>query len=106
VLTRGFDASRREIFDAFTKPELVRAMVAGTTGLVDAGLRDRFESRRCLSIRMASHQRQGNGRWAVSTARLPRNSVSFCTELYDDAWYPGEALTTTYSSRSDAAQPL
>jgi len=53
VITRVFDAPRKLVFDAFTKPELVKAMATRTGRLVNAGLRDRFESGRQVPLRVA-----------------------------------------------------
>lgn len=55
VLTRVFDAPRRLVFDAFTKPELLKRWFGPR--LVAGGLRGRSESGGYLSLRVAWPER-------------------------------------------------
>jgi uncharacterized protein YndB with AHSA1/START domain len=94
VLTRVFNASRREIFDAFTKPELVRRWLLGPPGWsmpvceIDLRVGGAYQ----YVWRHTSGREMGMG--GVFREITPQQRT-VCTELYDDPWYPSEALTTT-----------
>ena len=94
-VSRTFNASRSMIFDALTKPELVKRWLLGPEGwtmpVCEIDLRVggayrylwRFES---------SGKEMGMGgefREIVRPARI------VATEKFDESWYPGEALDTT-----------
>ncbi len=53
AMTRLFDAPRSLVFDALTRPELLKRWLLGPDGL-----RDRSEGGRQLSLRVASRQRK------------------------------------------------
>jgi uncharacterized protein YndB with AHSA1/START domain len=94
VLTRAFDAPRHLVFDAFTRPELVRRWLLGPPGwsmpVCEIDLRVggayRWVWRNADGIEMGV---SGVYREIVPPGRL------VATERFDQAWYPGEALTTT-----------
>ena len=93
-MTRVFDAPRRLVFDAFTKPELVKRWLLGPPGwtmpVCEIDLRVGGAYR--YVWRHADGREMGMGgtyREIVPQERL------VCTELFDEAWYPGEALVTT-----------
>jgi uncharacterized protein YndB with AHSA1/START domain len=94
VLTRVFDASRRDIFDAYTKPELVRQWLLGPQGwsmpVCEVDLKAGGAYR--YVWRHTSGREMGMG--GIYREIVPQQRT-VCTELYDDAWYPGEAVTTT-----------
>src|SRR2546429_5025013 len=71
VMTRVFDAPRRLVFDALTKPELFKRWF-GAARLVARGLRDRSEGGRRLALRVAWSGRQGHG----DARRLPGNRAT------------------------------
>ena len=78
AITRVFDAPRRLVFDAFTKPDLVKQWLLGPPG---------WSMPVCeidLKVGMGGVYRE-----VVPQERL------VCTELFDEAWYPGESLITT-----------
>jgi uncharacterized protein YndB with AHSA1/START domain len=94
VLTRGFNAPRRLVFDAFTKPELVRRWMLGPGGWVFAvcdidlrvGGKYRFVWRR-----ESGQEEMGMGgiyREIVPGEKLVSN------ELFDEDWTGGETLAT------------
>jgi uncharacterized protein YndB with AHSA1/START domain len=94
VMTRAFDAPRRLVFDALTKPELVRRWLLGPAGWsmpvceIDLQVGGAYR----YVWRHADGKEMGMGgvyREIVSRERI------VCTELFDEAWYPGEALLTT-----------
>jgi uncharacterized protein YndB with AHSA1/START domain len=94
VMTRVFDAPRRLVYDAHTKPELVQRWLLGPPGWslpvcemdVRVGGKYRWEWR---------HDRDGTTMGMGGTyreIRAPERIVA--TERFDEAWYPGEALNT------------
>ena len=94
VLTRVFGAPRRLIFDALIRPELVRQWLLGPPGWsmpvceIDLKVGGAYR----YVWRHTSGREMGMG--GLYRAITPQQRI-VCTELYDDAWYPGEALTTT-----------
>lgn len=93
VMKRVFSAPRPMVFDAWTKPELLRQWL---------GVRGGWTMPICeIDLRVG-----GAYRWVWRNAEgaemgvggvyreveFPERLVS--TERFDDAWYPGEALTT------------
>src|SRR5438046_9349268 len=94
VMTRVLDAPRQLVFDALTKPELVRRWLLGPPGwsmpVCEIGLRvggaDRY---------VWQHDRDGTkmGMGGVyREIKTPERIVN--TERFDEAWYPGDALGT------------
>ena len=94
VMTRGFDAPRQLVFDAHTKPELIKRWLLGPPGWsmpvceidLRVGGKYRFVWR---------HDRNGNEMGMGGLYReivAPERIVN--TERFDEAWYPGEALNT------------
>ncbi len=94
-VTRNFDAPRRLVFDAFTKPELVRRWLLGPPGwimpLCEIDLRVGGAYRYVWRSEQDGSQMAIGGvfREVIPPERL------VATEKFDDAWYPGEALDTT-----------
>jgi uncharacterized protein YndB with AHSA1/START domain len=93
VMTRALDAPRTLVFDAFTKPELVRRWLIGPDGWsmpvceidLRAGGSYRYQWRHVSGAEMGM---RGVYREIVAPERL----VS--TEKFDASWYPGEAVGT------------
>ena len=100
-VTRDFHAPRRLVFDAFTKPDLVRRWLLGPPGwtmpVCEIDLRVGGAYR--YVWRKEGEKDMGMGgvfRDIVPSERL------VATEQFDDAWYPGEALDTTVFAEDDA----
>jgi len=93
-MTRVFDAPRRLVFDAFTKPELVKRWLLGPPGwtmpVCEIDLRVGGAYR--YVWRHADGKEMGMG--GIYREIVPQERL-VCTELFDEAWYPGEALVTT-----------
>jgi len=93
-VTRNFDAPRQLIFDAFTKPELIRRWLLGPPGwtmpICEIDLRVGGGYR--YVWRKEGVRDMGMG--GVFREISPLERV-VATERFDDAWYPGEALNTT-----------
>jgi uncharacterized protein YndB with AHSA1/START domain len=94
-VSRDFDAPRSLVFDAFTKPELVRRWLLGPPGwtmpVCEIDLRVGGFYRYVWRSENDGSQMgiRGVFRQVVPLERL------VATEKFDDAWYPGEALDTT-----------
>jgi uncharacterized protein YndB with AHSA1/START domain len=94
VMTRVFDAPRSLVFDAFSKPELVRQWLLGPEGwsmpVCEIDLRVGGSYRYVWR-----HDSRGDemGMGGVFREIVPPERI-VSTEKFDDAWYPGEALGT------------
>ncbi len=105
VITRVFDAPRRLVFDAWTKPELVKRWLLGPPGwtmpVCDIDLRVggayRFVWR---GDDGASMGMGGVYREIVSPDRL------VCTQLFDEDWTGGETLGTLVLTEHDGKTTL
>jgi uncharacterized protein YndB with AHSA1/START domain len=94
-VARDFDAPRALMFDAFTKPQLVRRWLLGPPG---------WTMPLCeIDLRVGGHYRYvwrsekdgvQMGLSGVFREISPLERL-IATEKFDDAWYPGEALDTT-----------
>jgi uncharacterized protein YndB with AHSA1/START domain len=94
AMTRDFDGPRPLVFDAFTKPELVRRWLLGPSGWsmpvceIDLKMGGKYRyvwkndtDGKTMSVR-------GVYREVSAPARLVH------TERFDEAWYPGESVIT------------
>jgi uncharacterized protein YndB with AHSA1/START domain len=94
-VSRDFDAPRSLVFDAFTKPELVRRWLLGPPGwtmpVCEIDLRVGGSYRYVWRSEKNGSQMGMRGvfREITPVERL------VATERFDDAWYAGEALDTT-----------
>lgn len=94
VMTRAFAAPRQAVFEAYTRPELLRRWLGQMPGWswvtceVDlrVGGRYRWEWKQEATGYVMGIS--GEYREIEAPARL------VCTEKFDDAWYPGGALST------------
>ncbi len=93
MMTRVFDAPRKLVFDAFTKPELVRRWLLGPEGwsmpVCEIDLRVGGKYR--YVWRHAKGHEMGMG--GVFREIVPPERI-VSTEKFDEAWYPGEAVGT------------
>ena len=94
VITRAFDAPRKLVFDALTKPELVKQWLLGPDGWsmpvceIDLKVGGKY---RYVWRRDKDGTEMGMGgvyREIVAPERI------VATEKFDQSWYPGEALGT------------
>ena len=94
VMTRAFDAPRHLVFDALTKPELIRRWLLGPPG---------WSMPICeVDLKVGGHYRyvwrhNSDGRdmgmgGVFREIVVPERLVQ--TEKFDESWYPGEALAT------------
>src|SRR5216684_1776612 len=93
VMTRAFNAPRRLVFSALTKPELVRQWLLGPPGwtmpVCEIDLRVGGSYR--YLWRSAEGAEMGM-RGVYREVSPPERVVQ--TEVFDDPWYPGEAVAT------------
>jgi uncharacterized protein YndB with AHSA1/START domain len=93
VMTRVLAAPRTLVFDAFTKPELVRQWLLGPDGwsmpVCEIDLRVGGSYR--YVWRHANGNQMGMG--GVFREIVPPERI-VSTEKFDEAWYPGEAVGT------------
>jgi uncharacterized protein YndB with AHSA1/START domain len=101
VMTRDFNAPRHLVFDAFTKPELVKQWLLGPPGWsmpvceIDLRVGGAY---RYLWRRDSDGTEMGMG--GVYREIVPPERI-VSTEVFDQAWYPGEALGTFLFSEVD-----
>ena len=95
LVERDFNAPRELVFEAFTKPELVRRWLLGPDGwtmpVCEIDLRP-GGAYRYVWRKESTGMEMGMGGVFHDVVR-PERLVA--TEKFDDAWYPGEAVDTT-----------
>ena len=93
VLTRTFDAPWRMVYDAFTRPELVKRWFGAKRGtLVTCEIDLRVGGAyRYVWRHLKDGAEMGMG-GVYREIAAPERLVA--TEKFDEAWYPGEALLT------------
>ena len=94
VITREFNAPRRLVFDAYTKPELVRRWLGGLEGwsfkVCEIDLRVGGTYRYVWRKESTGYEMGMGG--VFREIKPPERLVS--TEKFDDPWYPGEGVGT------------
>jgi uncharacterized protein YndB with AHSA1/START domain len=94
VMTREFDAPRKLVYDAHTKPDLVRQWLLGPPGwtmpVCDMDVRV-GGTYRWVWRKETDGSEMGMG-GVYREVKAPERLVS--TERFDEAWYPGESLNT------------
>ena len=105
VMTRVFNAPRRLVFEAMTKPELVKQWLLGPPGwsmpVCEIDLRVGGKYR--YVWRNADGREMGMGGVYREIVR-PERLVA--TEKFDESWYPGEALDTSVLVEQDGRTTL
>jgi uncharacterized protein YndB with AHSA1/START domain len=93
VMTRVFDAPRQLVWDAFTKPELLKRWLFGPPGWTFdvCEVTQKVGERYRYVWRGPDGTQMGMG-GVIREFTPPERMVG--TERFDDAWYPGEALVT------------
>ena len=94
VVTRVFDAPRRLVFDAYTKPELIKQWLIGPDGwsmpICETDLRPGGKYR---YVWRNDTDGSEMGMGGIYREVAPPERI-VATELFDEAWYPGEAVDT------------
>ena len=105
IMTRVFDAPRDLVFDALTKPELVKRWLLGPPGWtmpvcqIDLKVGGTYR----YVWRNDDGSEMGMGGKYTEIVR-PERIVH--TELFDEAWYEGESRTTWVLSEKDGRTTL
>ena len=93
VMTRAFDAPRHLVFDAFTKPDLLRQWMLGPPGwsmpVCEIDFRVGGRYRYVWAHRDGAEMGTGG---IYKEIVVPERIVA--TERFDQPWYPGEGLGT------------
>jgi len=94
VMTRVFDAPRKLVFDAHTKPELVRRWLLGPPGwsMPVCEIELRVGGKYRYVWRHDTNGTQMGMGGVYREIRAPERLVH--TEKFDEAWYPGEGVGT------------
>jgi uncharacterized protein YndB with AHSA1/START domain len=104
VMTRIFGAPRRLVFEAMTQPELLKRWLLGPEGwslpVCEIDLREGGAYR---YVWQKGDTRMGMG-GVFKEIAAPERIVQ--TEVFDDAWYPGEALNTTVLTEENGRTTL
>jgi len=105
VMTRVFNAPRRLVFEAMTKPDLVKQWLLGPPGWsmpvcqIDLKVGGKYR----YVWRNADGREMGMGGVYREIVR-PERIVA--TEKFDESWYPGEALDTSVLVEQDGRTTL
>ena len=92
VMTRAFDAPRHLVFDAYTKPELLKRWLYGPEGWTLAVCEiDLRVGGRYRYVWKGGDTQMGMG-GVYREIVVPERIVA--TEKFDEPWYPGEAVGT------------
>lgn len=106
VVTRVFDAPRQLVFDAYTKPELVKRWLLGPDGwsmpVCEIDLRTGGKYRYVWKSDADGREMGMGGVYREVVA--PERIVA--TEVFDEAWYPGEAVDTIVLVERDGKTTL
>jgi len=92
LITRAFDAPRKLVFEAYTKPELVKRWLLGPPGWtmpvceIDLKVGGAY---RYVWEKQGTKMGMGG---IYKEIKAPERLV--CTERFDESWYPGEAVDT------------
>ena len=95
VITREFDAPRRLVWDAHTRPELVQKWLLGPPGwtmpICEIDLKVGGKYRYVWHSDKKNKDMEMGGEYREITT----HEKIVATEWFKDAWYPGEAIDTT-----------
>ncbi len=106
VVTRIFDAPRHLVFDAYTKPKLIQRWLLGPDGwsmpVCEIDLRVGGKYRYVWKSDSDGREMGMGGIYREVVA--PERIVA--TEVFDEAWYPGEAVDTIVFAERDGKTTL
>jgi uncharacterized protein YndB with AHSA1/START domain len=92
VIMRIFDAPRQLVFDAYTNPELVKKWLLGPDGWPVCEIDLRVGGKYRYVWKSNTDGREMGMGGVYREVLAPERIVA--TELFDEAWYPGEAVDT------------
>ncbi|MDE1178104.1 MAG: SRPBCC family protein [Edaphobacter sp.] len=101
VMTREFNAPRTLVFDAFTKPELVKRWLIGPDGWVMSVCEIDLKVGGAYRYEWSKQSTGENMGMGGEYREIAPGEKVVATEKFDMAWYPGSAtVTTTFSGQS------
>ena len=99
VMTREFNAPKKMLFDAWTKPELLKRWLAGPEGWTMTVCEIDLQVGGSYRYEWKHKNGQQMGMGGVYREVIPNERI-VATEKFDESWYPGGAVvTTTLSER-------
>lgn len=100
LIERDFNAPRELVFEALTKPELVKRWLLGPDGWTMPVCE--IDLRVGGAYRYVWHKESANITMGMGGVfrEVVRPNKLVATEKFDDAWYPGEAVDTTVLEES------
>jgi len=105
IITRAFDAPRQLVWDAHTKPELVRRWLLGPEGwtmpVCEIDLRVGGKYRYVWR-----HPQKGDMGMGGVFREVAQPERLVATEKFDESWYPGEAIDTSEFTESGGKTTL
>ncbi|MGA2053660.1 MAG: SRPBCC family protein [Opitutales bacterium] len=106
VVMRVFDAPRTLVFDAYTKPELIKKWLLGPDGwsmpVCEVDLQVGGKYRYVWKNNSTGYEMVMGGIYREVVA--PERIVA--SEIFDEAWYPGEAVDTIIFSEKQGKTTL
>ena len=106
LITRSFNAPRELVYDAHTKPELVRRWLLGPEGwtmpVCEIDLRVGGKYRYVWKKESTGYEMGMGGEYR----EIKRPEKLIATEKFDDPWYEGEACSTLTLTESDGITSL
>lgn len=106
IVTRIFDAPRKLVFDAYTRPELIKKWLLGPNGwsmpVCEVDLRPGGKYRYVWKKDDDGREMAMGGTYRE--VNPPERFVA--TEVFDEAWYPGEAVDTIVFTERDGKTTL
>lgn len=100
MMTREFHAPRGMVFDAWTKPELLRRWLAGPSGWTMTVCEIDLRVGGSYRYEWQHENGQEMGMRGIYREVVPGVKL-VATEEFDDSWYPGAAVTSTVLSEKD-----
>lgn len=94
VMTRNFNAPRKLVYDAWTKPELLKRWLAGPVGWTMTVCEIDLKVGGSYRYEWTHENGSQMGMGGVYREIVPEERL-VATEKFDQAWYPGGAVTTT-----------
>jgi len=106
AMTRVFDAPRRLVFDALTRPEFLKRWLLGPPGweMVVCEIEPKVGSAYRYEWRRESDGSSMGMGGVLTEVVAPERLVA--TEKFDQAWYPGEATVTQVLVEKDGKTTL
>jgi uncharacterized protein YndB with AHSA1/START domain len=100
VMTREFKAPKTMVFDAWTRPELVKRWLTGPDGWMMTVCEIDLQVGGSYRYEWKHEHGQQMGMGGVYREIVPAERI-VATEKFDESWYPGGAIVTTTLNEKD-----